>query len=352
MPIDDTPVRLANSRVEAMGTVTFPTDAAAQWDMVRWGKTRAGRLLADVTGAVWVTGGLAQPVAGTNRINIGPCEGWALEEPNREDRYAVHVVSPADAFSIDRSTLFMLTAQRDGGKVVPYEIIVPNPFIQVVKVMQLPEEARLGVPLFAAMVDRSHLEIPPVLHDLRMPPWGVVYVDKFTDVTFGDLNDNNTIYHTERVGRDQSDSDWSILRTHRLWLFVPRGGVFEVGADAFVYSTPPFDPSDAELQQRMTLYINGELINGSTLDNAGLEVVGGTKECAWQAWRAVNYAHFVMRTYLRSTVNAIHDIALAFGISRGSAGGRYDPTFQTPQLWARLISPEPPIALGATTDTA
>jgi hypothetical protein len=64
MPTDDLPIHFPNSVRTANGDeIRVPADVVAQWDMLRWAKSRGGVLLADRHGPVYVAGGELSQVA-------------------------------------------------------------------------------------------------------------------------------------------------------------------------------------------------------------------------------------------------------------------------------------------------
>src|SRR5262245_11734157 len=64
MPVDDLPIHFPNSVRTANGdAIRVPSDVAAQWDMLRWAKSRGGVLIADRFGPIYAAGGDLSQVA-------------------------------------------------------------------------------------------------------------------------------------------------------------------------------------------------------------------------------------------------------------------------------------------------
>jgi hypothetical protein len=356
-PVDDTPVRLQNTYTDATspvpGTVISPVDPYAQWNLVRWAKSRPGTLLADRYGPVWVQGGATALMSISPDVaQVQPMEAWGLEEVLQQDRVALRAVSaqqtvtgvPATPTVI--GTFLGFIVQRGMGTIVPYPITAPS-LQRKTTYMEVPDVANVAVPV-AAMIAGAGWN---GLIDLRRRPGQILYVDK------------NVTYLTTPQYSADIDNGWSIARDYRIWLYAPVGAVFEV-CTAVTYMLPyedaidekhgdvPFgnniqNPQDYTLQKSLAHYINSALSTNLS-EEAGVEAFNGldvaqTQAIADHAQNTQKQTLYLRAAY-KSLVNAIHDICPAYLIPQGQAR-QYKVDVRFPQVWARLVAPQPQFAV-------
>src|SRR5579862_3227592 len=380
--IDDLPISFPDSVASGNEIIRIPSDAAAQWDMARWAKSRGGVFLADRWGPTYVPGGEAVATSTPYQFVISECEAWPVEEVLQEERVAERCLSDANVVTIDPSspvTIIAMVPGPDRGRIVTYPVTPPsieeNKFYYEVSNL-----ANVIVPLWAVVLDRAYTASQWVLagngtlRDLRLRPYELLYRDdpnsvggaddgyllpyEASDVTQGGLS-----LATEAIGR------WTLVRTHRLWLYAPAGALFEVGG--MITHLRPWewrnvngrDPAQSyqqdgrhgfflgggtqdeqKIQRKLSFYINQTLV-GASLDKAsGVEVVTGLTQAVTQANTyntvATGIGPLMLRTVFRLLGNILHDITLATWIDEGGAF-QYQVHAQAPQLWARLVNGEP-----------
>lgn len=353
MVIDDLPIRFPNSRLTATETIRLPVDVEAQWDMIRWAKSRGGVLIADRVGPIWMSGGAVTLTGNPREVLVSAVEGWALEEINQEERVALYVQAGQTSLMLSEPSIVMLVGDRGMGRITSFPLILPST-PRNAGYIEVPDTARVGVPLAVVMADAVAPMDWGMLHDMRVAPFGCVYVDR------------NTVVNYKPVYAADVSEGWAILRNHRIWHYAPAGQIFEViafagairpyyhadlpiGTDIYEEDVTLPNENDYTLERKMALCIDG-VLTANELDSAGIEVLHGLTLARYQPLedtpKISDRQPLLLRSKFVGVVDAIHDIALAVRIGPGE-NREYKVQVTNPQMMVRTVQTFPQFELDA-----
>lgn len=337
-PVNDLPLLLANTLSDDMGTVTSPTDADAQWRSLVHLKARAGALISDVVGPLWESGGeLSLPSGDRKVVRVGAAVTWPLEEVNGEERYAIRCSTISTTFPhVNVPTAFGVVAERGAGRVVRWPLTLPS-VARSQSYIGLPDDARLGVVL-GAVFSHPITGVPYQhnVHDLRVPAYGGIIADYNTQQD-----------KIELIRKPDVLDGWGVLRKVRVWWPAHVGATFEIIADGRMQIWGPngIHQDDRELDHSVTPYINGETLDGGDLERAGVELLSGMPLHVHSPISIHRSSQYFIRVTLKSLVNAIHDICIAYKVPRGAALAEYGEKIHAPQLFVQRLTGAPPFAV-------
>ena len=355
-PIDDLPYRLVNSVSHTLGpgptgTINLPADSNAQWELVRWCKSRGGLAIADLYGPTWVAGGQVGQV-GPFTLEVTAVEAWPLQEVVGFQRTATLVrLATTQTVTVDGSSpefLIAVMAQGFDGEVRAFPVQAASATAKRLY-RAFGEDATLAVPLATVIVDPMHGI--QAIWDLRTPAGGWA------------LTENRYVPFTTQDVVEGAAQDYIKRTSLRLWVVASAGDLIEVaalgglhGSFINVGSSTGIGTSSARHEVQactLTMAVNGELMDGGSLDATGCEAVTGLTSVTGPSIFYHGSAHTKLadafdvivahHVVLRSKVDAIHDLAVGVKSAHsGTDGPPFGAIATQLQLCARRL-PRAPI---------